>query len=95
MGKLDNRDKHNDDNDFVHKDEDLHWSDVAGAYEIGESVNDSISKCLYFRNISSSTLAKRKQFSTWTISPINEENIITKLEEEDNKGYNQAMEMMT
>lgn len=58
MEKLDNRDKHNDDNDFVHE------GNVAGALGIGESVKDSRSQnASTSETSSSSTSAKRNQSS--------------------------------
>ncbi|XP_073148976.1 uncharacterized protein [Henckelia pumila] len=91
LGKLDDGDSANEDNDFVFEDDDLHWSDVAQAAGVGESAygfrsrNASSSK----GTSSSSISAKRKQSLARTRLVEEEElNIDHETEEEeDTDGY--------
>ncbi|XP_073138424.1 uncharacterized protein [Henckelia pumila] len=91
LGKLDDGDSANEDNDFVFEDDDLRWSDVAQAAGVGESAygfrsrNASRSKGAS----SSSISAKRKQSLARTRLVEEEElNIDHETEEEeDTDGY--------
>ncbi|XP_075488891.1 uncharacterized protein LOC142527816 [Primulina tabacum] len=60
LGKLDDSDNENDDNDLVFEDDDLRWSDVAQAVGVGESAYDFRSRnASTSKGASSSTSAKR------------------------------------
>ncbi|XP_073269118.1 uncharacterized protein [Primulina huaijiensis] len=92
LGKLDDSDNENDDNDLVFEDDDLRWSDVAQAVGVGESAYDFRSrKASTSKRASSSTSAKRKQSSARTslVNEVDEEeiNIDDETEEEDTDGY--------
>ncbi|XP_073122752.1 uncharacterized protein [Henckelia pumila] len=91
LGKLDDSDKDNEDNDFVFEDDDLRWSDVAQAAGVGESAygfrsrNASSSK-----GASSSISAKKKQSLARTRLVDEEEELNIDYEteeEEDTDGY--------
>ncbi|XP_075473611.1 uncharacterized protein LOC142504630 [Primulina tabacum] len=91
LGKLDDSDNENDNNDLVFEDDDLRWSDVAQAVGVGESAYDFRSRnASTSKGASSSTSAKRKQSSART-SLVDEEEINiddeTEEEEEDTDGY--------
>ncbi|XP_073298398.1 uncharacterized protein [Primulina huaijiensis] len=93
LGKLDDSDNENDDNDLVFEDDDLRLSDVAQAVGVGESAYDFRSRnASISKRASLSTSAKRKQSSARTslVDEVDEEEINSDdetEEEEDTDGY--------